>query len=89
MLRNPLTIELSGISDKESDEYERVLKKVQLKIEEMVSNELRHNSELREGLMRLYGLKYRPDQFWVRVANWWEHDNIAIKLDKEQVWLVD
>jgi hypothetical protein len=55
----------------------------------MISNELKHNSEPREELMRLHGPKYRPDQPQVRVANWWEHDNKAVKLDDEQVWLVD
>jgi hypothetical protein len=39
--------------------------------------------------LRLFGADFAVDRIWVWVAYWWQHNNTAIKLDKNQIWLVD
>jgi hypothetical protein len=82
MLNDELTTKLSKIQGKKSVEYGKILDEVRA---EMVEQK----PELREELPGLFGVDFAVDRMWVWVAHWWQHNNTAIKLDTNQVWLVD
>lgn len=87
--QDELTAELSKIQDKTSLEYQTCLGKLGKKMQEFMEETLTQKPELKEFLPRFYGANYKVDRLWVRVANWWENDNIAVKLNGEQAWCVD
>jgi hypothetical protein len=58
-------------------------------MEKLVAKTLEQKPDLLEELPRLFGADFAVDRMWVWVAHWWQHNNTAIKLDRNQVWLVD
>jgi hypothetical protein len=88
MLNDELTTKLSKIQGKKSVEYGKILDEVRAKMERLVTEMVEQKPELREELPGLFGVDFAVDRMWVWVAHWWQHNNTAIKLDKNQVWLV-
>ena len=84
-----LTLELAGIKDQESSEYEEVLAKVKEYMKKVMKKALEDNQELLVAISRLYGEKFDADALWIRMANWWEQENTGVKLPNDQVWCID